>query len=246
MNHSFDIDIAVHVGVHAAIIFQNIGFWVTQNLNHERNIANGKAWFYSTPEALAKDYPYLTINQIRYSLTKLKEAGMIETGCFNTDKKNRTTWYTLTDKGKALYRPTEVLLNAFEKIPKCDLKNFQNAFGKIPKSSITDINITDINTDVTDFPKMENHTRTTDPKHKYGEYKHVLLTDKEYERLINDYGEDDTRAAIKFLDEYIEEKHYKSNSHNLALRRWVFDAVKERKEKAKPKTAPGQYDWDNL
>ena len=93
---------------------------------------------------------------------------------------------------------------------------------------------------------MENRTRTTDPKHKYGEYKHVLLTDKEYERLINDYGEDDARAAIKFLDEYIEEKRYKSNSHNLALRRWVFDAVKERKEKAKPKTAPGQYDWDNL
>jgi hypothetical protein len=72
-----------------------------------------------------------------------------------------------------------------------------------------------------------------EPKHKYGEYNHVMLTDKERDRLMNDYGEAQTLAAIKFLDEYIEEKHYKSNSHNLAMRRWVFDAIKD-KQKPKP------------
>lgn len=71
--------------------------------------------------------------------------------------------------------------------------------------------------------------RASPTKHKYGEYQHVLLTDKERERLVNDFGEDTTHEAIKYLDEYIEEKDYKSKSHNLAIRRWVIKAVQEKK-----------------
>ena len=63
-------------------------------------------------------------------------------------------------------------------------------------------------------------------KHKYGEYQHVLLTESERERLINDFGKDDTLAAIKYLDEYIEMKGAKYKNHNLVMRKWVFDAVK--------------------
>lgn len=65
-------------------------------------------------------------------------------------------------------------------------------------------------------------------KHKYGEFKNVLLTDSEYDNLIADHGLTLTKKAISFLDEYIEEKGYKSKSHNLAIRRWVIDAVRER------------------
>ena len=78
------------------------------------------------------------------------------------------------------------------------------------------------------------NTKKSKPKPKktiYGTYKHVRLTDDEYKRLIEEYGQDATEKAITFLDEYTEEKGYKCNSHNLALRRWVFDAVKEREQK---------------
>lgn len=64
-------------------------------------------------------------------------------------------------------------------------------------------------------------------KHKYGEYAHVKLTDKERDQLFNDYGEAETHDAIKYLDEYIEMKGYKAKSHYLCMRKWVFDAVKE-------------------
>ena len=66
------------------------------------------------------------------------------------------------------------------------------------------------------------------PKKKYGAYQHVTLTDEEYNRLCVDYGQDMTEKAIDYLDAYIEEKGYKSKCHNLALRRWVFDAVKKK------------------
>ena len=68
-------------------------------------------------------------------------------------------------------------------------------------------------------------------KHKYGEYKHVLLTDKQLEKLKKDYGEDKTNTAIKFFDEYIQEKGYKCKDHNLAMRRWVFTAIEEKRVK---------------
>jgi hypothetical protein len=67
-----------------------------------------------------------------------------------------------------------------------------------------------------------------EPKHKHGEHQKVLLTDSEFERLAADYGESLRDEAIIFLDAYIAEKGYKSQSHNLAIRRWVMDAVKER------------------
>lgn len=68
-------------------------------------------------------------------------------------------------------------------------------------------------------------------KHKHGEYAHVLLTDSEYQKLCDDYTESLTKKAITYLDEYIEMKGVKYKSHNMAMRKWVFDAVKEKEAK---------------
>lgn len=65
-----------------------------------------------------------------------------------------------------------------------------------------------------------------DIKHKYGEYKNVLLTEKEYQSLNSDFS--NALELIKYLDEYIEMKGYKAKSHYLAIRKWVVNAVKER------------------
>lgn len=73
-------------------------------------------------------------------------------------------------------------------------------------------------------------------KHKYGEYKKVLLTDDEYEKLKNDYV--NYEELIKYLDEYIERKGYKAKNHYLCIKKWVIEAVeneKKKKEGAKAK-----------
>jgi hypothetical protein len=81
--------------------------------------------------------------------------------------------------------------------------------------------------------KSSSHTL----KHKYGEYQHVLLKDTELEKLNKDYGEEETKKAIQYLDECIEMKGYKYKSHYLALKKWVFEAVKEKKGKQKQSTS---------
>lgn len=65
-------------------------------------------------------------------------------------------------------------------------------------------------------------------KHKYGEFNHVLLTEKEYTKLINDFGNSIALESITYLDEYIEMKGTKYKSHNMAIRKWVIDAVKKK------------------
>ena len=70
-----------------------------------------------------------------------------------------------------------------------------------------------------------------DKKNIYGEYNHVRLTDEERNKLMDEYGEAETSAAIKYLDEYIEMKGYKAKSHYLCIKKWVFDAVNRDKPK---------------
>ena len=56
---------------------------------------------------------------------------------------------------------------------------------------------------------------------KYGQYAHVLLTDKQYLDILRDFGESKARSLIKLLDEGIELKGYKYKNFNLALRKWA-------------------------
>lgn len=65
-------------------------------------------------------------------------------------------------------------------------------------------------------------------KHKYGSFKNVLLTDDEITRLKNDFKSINIEDLIEWFSAYIEEKGYKSKSHNLAIRRWVIDAYQKR------------------
>lgn len=71
--------------------------------------------------------------------------------------------------------------------------------------------------------------RTKTEKHKYGEYKNVLLTEDEYEKLL---AMENGERAIDYLSDYIKMKGYKAKSHYLAIHKWVFDALKEQDIKA--------------
>lgn len=79
-------------------------------------------------------------------------------------------------------------------------------------------------------------TRAREDKHRYGEYKHVFLTDRDYIRLQNDFP-NDWQSMIKTLDEYLENnpsKHYAN--HSMTMRNWKRrdDEKKSAEQKALP------------
>ena len=65
-------------------------------------------------------------------------------------------------------------------------------------------------------------------KHKYGAYNNVLLTEKEYNTLIE---KPDGKEAIELLSSKKEMKGYKYKSDYLAICDWVFKAIAEERQK---------------
>ena len=99
MIHFFDTEIAEAYGVNCAVIFNHIYYWCLKNEANGRNCFNGKYWTYNSVTALDKLFPYLSRKQIRTALDKLRDAGMTEEGVFNEDPRDRTKWYTISEKG---------------------------------------------------------------------------------------------------------------------------------------------------
>ena len=104
MNHSFDVDVASKVGVNAAIIFQDMGFWCEHSRTNRKNYHDGLYWTYNSISALGEHYPYMSTKAIRTALQKLIDAEMLTTGNFNAKGWDRTLWYALTQKGESIFR----------------------------------------------------------------------------------------------------------------------------------------------
>lgn len=67
---------------------------------------------------------------------------------------------------------------------------------------------------------------------KHGEYKNVLLTQKQYDNLFEKWGKFKLDYMIKLLDEGIEIHGYNYKNHNLVIQKW------EKNQKDIPQSKP--------
>lgn len=132
--HSFDVEIAKKHGVYAAIIYQNILYWVTKNEANEKNYQDGKYWTYCSIKAFQELFPYMSTYQIRTALKTLIEADLIVTQTNNKAGYDRTLWYSLKSD-KCICRK-----------PQMDLSKTTNAF--VEKHKPIPYIKTNINTDI--------------------------------------------------------------------------------------------------
>ena len=91
--------------------------------------------------------------------------------------------------------------------------------------------------------RIQNKKSNIKNKYYYGDYGNVLLTDDERTKLDEQYGPELVKKAIDWFDAYIEEKGYKCKSHYLAMKRWVFSAVKEQ-ESRRPSETVEKYEMN--
>ena len=102
MKHIFDVDIAKKYGVNAAILLENIGYWIKQNEANETNFYDGTYWTFNSRRAYKELFPYMSERQINTAFQKLIDDGLIMTGNYNKLAYDRTLWYALTQKGKCI------------------------------------------------------------------------------------------------------------------------------------------------
>lgn len=65
------------------------------------------------------------------------------------------------------------------------------------------------------------------------QFENVVLTQVEYDKLVEKFGKGVTDEALEYLHYYKLEKDYKTKSDYLTIRRWVISAVQERASKQK-------------
>lgn len=104
MKHYFEVEVAAAVGVNAAIVFENIAFWILHNEKQGKNERDGAYWMYATQKDLAEQFDYLTEKQVRTAIEKLKAADYLRVGNYNRHGYDRTVWYSLGDKGESIKR----------------------------------------------------------------------------------------------------------------------------------------------
>ena len=80
-----------------AIFLHNIFHWVEYNEAHKKNFYEGRYWTYNSISAFCEVHPYWSKRQIERIATTCKKNGLLLTGCFNEDRRDRTMWYTLSD-----------------------------------------------------------------------------------------------------------------------------------------------------
>ena len=218
-DYHFKGSIAKEVGVNGAIMLNHLQYWIMHNKAHEANFHDGEYWTYSTRKALCEIFPFWSEKQIRTILEKLVAEGYLKTGNYNKISYDRTLWYTLTEKGWRLFSVMQMPEWLSSNCPNGQMEETEEA-------NRTDQNGTPIPDNIT-YNKTNNNkaSKRKETRHKYGEYQHVLLSDAEYNNLVNTYGEDIIKQYITKMDDWIEAKGkspYKR--YGVAIKNWLKKA----------------------
>ena len=99
MPHCFEVELAEKYGLLEAILIEFFKREIIFNKQHNENFYNGMYWEVISMKSLQKLHPYMTITRIKTATEHLEREGILLIGAFGKDYRNRTKWYTLTEKG---------------------------------------------------------------------------------------------------------------------------------------------------
>lgn len=156
MMWSFNSEVAKMVGTNAAVVFQSIGLWIDKKKDINQGYHDGRYWVYCSRQEWLQWYDFLTEKSLRTALTKLVQAGLILTGCYNKLSHDRTTWYALSDLGEKLFKASTEEPSA---------QKGQSIGPKGPMEQPVGANQYTLNTPLNiNSKKINAHARETEPK----------------------------------------------------------------------------------
>lgn len=97
------MDLAVKYGADVAIFVHNVVYWVEKNAANRVNFHDGRYWTYNSAEALGEMYPLWSRDQIKRLIKRCSDLGLLILGDYNSDRRDRTKWYTPSDEILELY-----------------------------------------------------------------------------------------------------------------------------------------------
>lgn len=193
------------IGLNEAIVLQQVHYWLQDKKKNNKDYYNGHYWIYNTYEKWNEQFPFWSVATIRRTIAKLeKKDELLIVGNYNMAGFDKTKWYTIN------YDTLDKLMSAQNEHIVCS--NCNN--GSAQNEQTNTIDYTE-----TTYIDIKESVREKKTKHKYGEYKNVLLTDDEYKKLAEEYS--DISERIERLSEYIASKGVSYKSHYATIRAWA-------------------------
>lgn len=225
LQYAFDMDLAQKYGVPEAIFVHRLQHWVRENALNDRNYRDGHYWTYDTMNALMKIFPWWTRRQLQGIIARCKEKGLLLTAEYNEDRRDRTTWYTVTEAVIVAYEPWKIgapeSCNAMHETVQC---NVPNGAAQCTKSCTL---YKEHLEDHLEDEREGAHTQekpveaTGDERRGYGEFGNVRLTEGELARLTTRWTPDQVAAEIEALSAYMQSDGKRYRDHYAALIRWL-------------------------
>ena len=93
------MSVALEVGVEAALLLDDIYYWVNHTRERDHNFNDGCYWTVNSYQDFMNRFPCFNIGKIKRLLARLRTAGFIEARQFrNYDPRDRSLWYRITEK----------------------------------------------------------------------------------------------------------------------------------------------------
>lgn len=80
------------IGLNEAIVLQQIKYWIKKS----RHEYGGTKWVYNSYQEWQKQFPFWSVSTIKRIFLSLESQGLIISGNFNKEQRDRTKWYTLS------------------------------------------------------------------------------------------------------------------------------------------------------
>ncbi len=95
--------IAVAIGLNEAIVLQQMNYWLKRS-NHAHD---GKTWIYNSIPEWKRQFPFWSESTVKRTLATLEKDGLIISGQFNKDRRDKTKWYRI-DHAKVDQKTREI------------------------------------------------------------------------------------------------------------------------------------------
>ena len=138
-----DRELATVIGLNEAIILQQMQYWIKKS-THE---IDNKTWIYNSVSQWKEQFSFWSESTINRTIRNLEEKGLLFTGNYNRDRRDRTKWYSIN-----YLQLDSIMKNAFSQNDECNLSNCDNASSQ--DDPIQDVNLTK------PLPKITTKTTT--------------------------------------------------------------------------------------
>ena len=181
----------------------------TANTNGELSRQIGEIIIPFDIDKISRDCKYFNVDTIRVALELYKKLGLIyeqENGILQITNFNNIVG---SESQNAIYKRQQ---RELESVQQMSNKILDNRY-----------KILDNRYKILDNKEKEINKEKV--RHKYGEFGRILLTEKEYEKLICEFGKNKIDEQIKLLDEYVESNNNKNKytNFNLVIRKSIRD-----------------------